>query len=1440
METKNKVFIIILLVLLFSTLNASAISDNNNANNASLLLLKAGYIDTGNVPEPEEKTSGSQTMGISTLSGKDAEKYYIVQFTGPVQEAWKQNITSKGASIYNYVPNNAFVFRMCEDVKNQVYSLDFVDWIGEYKPSYKYEPKLADNKNVQLLGLEPETKNTYRVLIFSSTDNERITNDIESLGGNILSSSGNVFKIQTSSDKLADIASINDVKWIEEYIQPKLTNNIAAGIINVDTIHETYGLNGNGQIVAVCDSGLDIGVNNNSMHADIRGRILSITDVANDGSSADQSGHGTHVVGSVLGNGSLSGGLYSGMAPEAELVFQAAGDSTPYIYLPDNLSELFQPAYDLGARIHTNSWGGDANGDYTIMSQQVDQFMWEHPDMLILFSAGNSGKDANSNGVIDNDSIGEPGTAKNCLTVGASENERGDTFNRSPYLTWGTTWNYSASPLFGDYMANNREGMAAFSSRGPTDDGRVKPEVVAPGTFIASTRSSVGGSSGWGIINDTYLYMGGTSMSTPITAGSAAIVRQYYTDVENLSSPSAALLKATLINGAYNMAPGQYGTGATQEILGRPDYSQGWGRIDIANSIYSQYPKVIRYFDNIPLNYSESWNVSYYISGTSEPLRATLVWTDYPGDASVVTQLVNNLDLTVIGPEDTYYGNDGTDTINNIEGVELVNPFAGTYTIIVNGTNVPQGPQNFSIVISYETVDSFPVPDSYITNSTTAVSMNLTHSDGINSSSINMTIDGSHVTHSLENIDGGYLVQNLTAQPYSDGYHNTTVSAMTNLSELLTYSWRFYVSTEENIITVQGLGENDVIQENTFDIIISSNKLCDFMYNVDNGANSTEESVFSFNTTFNLSEGRHNLTIFAEDVTGYTNLTTVNFTVFNSQPAIDSPTSGTIYYLPDNTFVMNGTAGIATNVSVYVNGVITNVSCPVSDGMFNISNIPLSNGTNTVDVTSIFNNSLSDYFSPNITLYLSLGETFNTNGDDEVTLLVPGFESNISYPTLNFNITGTSANPGNISASSAIAEDPESGSYLTGPAIDIRVLNGSDADYSYQFGRNVSLTLGYNHSLVHNTGKLAVAWYDPDEGIWIPFRSTVNISAHTVTANITHLSIYVPLEDNTAPVISNLTNSSSSAYVTLTWESSSDTDHVEIWRNGAFLENNSNSHITDTGLSSVTSYIYSLKPVDFVGNIGNWSNMTVTTSTQTTVISTSSGGGGGGGGGGSTGEDLENIAFKDVLSVYTAKDEIVDFDFDSENNDIEYIRYTSLRNAGKISTTIEILKNTSTFVDNAPSGLIYRNMNVWIGKTGYATENNIKDPVIGFKVSKKWVLDNDIDPSTIVLKRYSDDTWQMLDTKQTDPDDNYLYFEASTPGFSVFAITAEEPLITDEKEKTGITVMELDGSTLMEDITDSNTSTADNNEREDNGKLPAVSGITTMLILAIACVLVRK
>jgi hypothetical protein len=357
--------------------------------------------------------------------------------------------------------------------------------------------------------------------------------------------------------------------------------------------------------------------------------------------------------------------------------------------LPDDLHDLFQTPYDEdGARVHTNSWGSTlGDGRYNANSFEVDEFVWEHRDCVICFSAGNAGVDLNTNGVIDARSITPPGTAKNCLTIGATENNR-PTFTR----TYQQGFGYTADPIASDRMADNPEGIVAFSSRGPTADGRIKPDVVAPGSYILSTRSRDTHGAGWGLSADPlYYFNGGTSMATPLVAGCAALVRDYLAAEQHLPTPSAALVKAMLINGAQDVA-GQYVASEAGDI---PNNSEGFGRVDMV----ATFSNAVQCRDEATALNTGDEESSAVTVNAGASLKVTLVWTDRPG-----ATLQNDLDLIVraangqerhgnVAPNSTAF-----DRNNNVEQVLWDNLPAGNVHILVRAHRVPLFAQSYALV----------------------------------------------------------------------------------------------------------------------------------------------------------------------------------------------------------------------------------------------------------------------------------------------------------------------------------------------------------------------------------------------------------------------------------------------------------------------------------------------------------------------------------------------------------------------------------------------------------------------------------------------------------------------------------------------------------------------------------------------------------------------
>lgn len=674
--------------------------------------------------------------GLTKKYMKNEVGPYIIMFAGPIEEPMKQQVVKEGAELVEYIPDFAFLATMTPEVAVNVAALPFIVDVQVYEPVYKISPSLIDEKgNIKGYG-----EIVVRITTFGEPDT-LLDNEVKNARAKQLGKGKNNVTIKMDKSQIAKFAYMNNVKSIEEKPNYVLFNDVAKGIMDVDDVWSLGSFDGTGQVVGICDTGLDTGVNNSTMHLDFQGRIDAIYALGRS-TANDPHGHGTHVAGSVLGNGSRSNGQIKGMAPNAHVVFQSVLDSGGGLNgLPNNLNDLFAQAWNAGARIHTNSWGAASNGDYNTDAQQVDQYVWNN-DMIILFAAGNEGTDDSWSQVLYT-TIGTPGSAKNCITVGASENYRPDK---------GT-------------HASNANEIVIFSSRGWTEDGRVKPDVVAPGSWILSTKSSQAPTGNfWGTYNTYYAYMGGTSMATPLTAGAVAVARQYMQNQWGIT-PSPALMKAAIINGAVDMG------------MGVPSRDQGWGRVSLVNSLAKEY----KYDDETTsLSTNGTKSYSYAVGSVKAPLRITLVWTDYPGSTTASKALVNDLDLTVTAPNGTvYYGNDFTspynssyDRLNNVENVYIANPQIGTYTVQVKGYNVPNGPQPYALFASANFGTGGGSDTTAPTVSLTAPSAGTVSGTGIVSANAS---DNVGVTN-VEFYAGSTMIGSDSTSPYSISWDTTGVA----------------------------------------------------------------------------------------------------------------------------------------------------------------------------------------------------------------------------------------------------------------------------------------------------------------------------------------------------------------------------------------------------------------------------------------------------------------------------------------------------------------------------------------------------------------------------------------------------------------------------------------------------------------------------------------
>ncbi|KFZ07914.1 hypothetical protein V502_09672 [Pseudogymnoascus sp. VKM F-4520 (FW-2644)] len=653
-----------------------------------------------------------RAAGLVTGDAADSN-YVLIQTKGAVTKDNKDQLQSLEVGIKELVSDSTYLCRYEPADLEPIRNLDFVKWANVYPTHFVVSSRLKpDRATVTSSNMTVLSTNPHKVdVIFHAEHKKDATTLIEQVAQaahvNPSGLSGRKDKVRLVVQEryLEDVAKIDEVQSILEVRPNKLFNNVARNILmgrgNVANLNniviEGITFRGQDQIVAVADTGLD------SNHPAFTGRILNAHAWGRPGLTNDPEGHGTHVCGSVLGNSATAGGqTIQGTAPDAELVIQSVGDTQGGLGgIPDNLDALFGQAYRDGAKVHSNSWGDTIPAQpYEQSAYEIDKFVYENPDMLICFAAGNDGVDGDENGVTDLGQIGSQAAAKNCITVGASENFRPNLtleYGNRGFVSQSGGLKFGADPIAFDTMANNSDGMAAFSSRGPSPEGRIKPDIVAPGTGILSARSSLARDGGFfGVSNDpAWMYDAGTSMATPLVSGCAAVVRQALRQNPPQGaggggySPSAALVKAVLINGAVELK-GQY---HPSEAGPSPNFNSGWGRLDLTESVSTAIAlNDADCLEGAPLQDAGSFELQVLVTRAGATLKATLVWTDPPA-----SRLQNDLDLSVDVGAQRRVGNTSSNRKNNVEQVVWANIPQGTARVRISARSLTKSPQGYAV-----------------------------------------------------------------------------------------------------------------------------------------------------------------------------------------------------------------------------------------------------------------------------------------------------------------------------------------------------------------------------------------------------------------------------------------------------------------------------------------------------------------------------------------------------------------------------------------------------------------------------------------------------------------------------------------------------------------------------------------------------------------------
>jgi len=628
------------------------------------------------------------------LEGSSSSGVYVVQFDGALSPTTGERLEALGASVLGYVPDDALVVRFPRASAVLAVALwKDVRWLCPWQDGWKVEPSLEGSSGPLDLG------------VIAWPGSGDLTGPLRAMGARVLLHQADTYVVRVDARLVPGLVRMEGVSWVEPWLRPVYFVDRAAvsvgarqaseGPLNPDgtaawAYNRTYdsftGLTGKSVTVDITDTGVD------GSHSAFNGRLVRYTSlIATQPQWSDPLGHGTHVAGIVLGDGSYRStedqfyhdnfdGKYAGLAPGAYMIAQSLyGPNETFTY-----RNLTKWSVQNGAQISQNSWGtywSGLWGNYTIVSRDYDNSTrdadWTTPgnqSILVVFAAGNSGLSGNN-------TLSTTAVAKNVLAVGATGNGKNVTGEQEVWL---------------------------YSSRGWTDDGRIKPDLVAPGDDVTSTWALADNGATGNLPGDagdhSYITYGGTSMAAPVVSGSAALVYDHLMTREGLSEPSPAVVKAILIASADHL-PG----------YDWPSREQGWGRVNASRAVVETRTSNTELVDQTTKFNGVGQSQSYrYDVQAGTPLRVSLVWTDLPSEVYSGKMLINDLDLEVKSPSgQVYKGNvfggghsitgGSADDTNNVEMVYMDTPETGEWTVTVRSSQLPPvwggGTQDYAVAV---------------------------------------------------------------------------------------------------------------------------------------------------------------------------------------------------------------------------------------------------------------------------------------------------------------------------------------------------------------------------------------------------------------------------------------------------------------------------------------------------------------------------------------------------------------------------------------------------------------------------------------------------------------------------------------------------------------------------------------------------------------------
>lgn len=697
----------------------------------NLILFKRAALDTAARRDLDTSREDQQVMSAMSVSA--SKRTRIVQFAGPIRSKWIDALHAAGAEIVGYIPNNAYIIRGAPRDLARVAKLDAgadwedarpIRWMGRLLAVQKLDPTYTD----EMLGGPSRRDAEVEIELIDSTDSAAAIEAINSTASSINREPRKflnfvILSVTLRTDQLLDIAGLDEVLFVSPAPKLRLHDEraaqIVAGNLSADGKQPSgpgytawlaeKGLDGQPDfVIDFADSGLDRGsASPTQLHPDfldsaLRSRVAYMFNYATDGLIDDRPGHGTIVASVAAGRGDSSrddapGYMYGlGVDPAARLGVSRIFDDRGRQPSTLSFTSVASIAYAAGARASNCSWGSFLN-TYDAAAQEYDALVRDaqptvsgNQEMIFVFSVGNTGAGGH---------VGSPGTAKNVISVAASENYRPEGFD---------SCDFDGGGAIGPDGADSALDILRFSSGGPTADGRAKPDIAAPGTHVYGAASQSRGFFGEGLCagrpvfqppdQSLYTWSSGTSLAAPHITGAASLVRRYFVSRNVLGdarAPSPAMTKAYLINSASYMT----GENAGGNL---PGERQGWGLVDLSRS-FDGAPRELVDQTKLFTESGQAFEVQGSLADRSRPLRVTLAWTDAPGSL-VGPAIVNDLDLEiVVGGVTVYRGNNfagaysveggEADRLNNVESIYLPpdaipQGFQGDLTITVRAANI--------------------------------------------------------------------------------------------------------------------------------------------------------------------------------------------------------------------------------------------------------------------------------------------------------------------------------------------------------------------------------------------------------------------------------------------------------------------------------------------------------------------------------------------------------------------------------------------------------------------------------------------------------------------------------------------------------------------------------------------------------------------------------